>query len=235
MEQTTAEITRLLYKEIGKGENNSPQDPDPRFQPMPYKVVQTDNPAAEAQKIEEAPPPAPTFSEADVAVSRQSGYEEGYDKGYKTAKSDEAEMAKKVQASLDDITIKLAAISEAVKTRNNEHINEFVQLTLRVAHKVAGSALRRDPYTEIENVFRGSLPLLFDEPKISIAVAPDLVQDIESRITSLAKSEGLQNNIEISGNPGLSPGSCDIQWHCGGIKSDKDALWSRIENLCDNI
>ncbi len=177
----------------------------------------------------------PSFSEKELSESRQKGYEEGYAKGYSGAKSDEAETEKKIQASLDDITIKLAAISEVIKTKNDAHIKEIVELSLKIARKVAGTALKNEPYEAIENVVRSSLPLLFDEPKISISVSPDLVQNIEKRITALAKSEGFKNTIEISGNPALPPGSCDIKWNGGGISGHKDAIWEQIEKICEAL
>ena len=110
-----------------------------------------------------------------------------------------------------------------------------MELSLKVARKVAGTALKSEPYEEIENVIRQSLPLLFDEPKISIAVNTDLVENIEKRITALAKSEGFKNTIEISGSTSLTHGSCDIQWNGGGIKGHKDIIWNQIEQLCEGL
>lgn len=227
-------VKKMDFKPIGKENEDVDVPQDTKFRPLPYKILSVGNKVQEPEE-EKKEPPHPVFTEKDLLDSRQGGYEEGYAKGYGTAKSQEAEVAKRINASLDDITVKLAAISEAIKTRNNENIKELAELSLRIAQKVAGTALKNDPYQEIENVVRGCLPLLFDEPEITIFVAPDLVENVKSHITSLAKSEGLKNNIEISGNDTLSFGSCDIKWKCGGIRSDKNELWGRIESMCENL
>lgn len=238
MEQQSSQLQNFLYKEIGSGDNNTPQEIDPRFKPLPYKIARpnnnTDTPTPPATPEAEQVTPK-ILTQEDVENSHKSGYEAGYAKGYDTAKSEEIEIAKQVKHSLDDISIKLAAISEAIKTRNNDNIHDLVKLSLRIAYKVAGSAIKKEPYAEIEDAIRRSLPLLFDEPSINISVNNQLAETIESNIRELAKSEGLKNNIEISPDPILSPGSCDISWNGGGIKSDKDDLWKKIDALCENL
>jgi len=249
MDQTENGIKKFPFKVLGSTNAGGGPVVSAGFNPLPYKAqpsvasnqaspagdVKTAAPVAEKAKVFEAPveqPKLPIFSEKDLLDSRQKGYEDGYAKGYAGAKSDEAETEKKIQASLEDITLKLAAISEAVKTRNDAHIKELVDLSLKLARKVAGTALKKDPYEEIENVVRNSLPLLFDEPLISVSVNVDLLEKTKGRIMELAKNEGFKNNIEISGNQALTPGSCDIQWNGGGIKAHKDVIWEEIEELC---
>lgn len=229
MENQQVAIQKLQFKPLGT--IAKPELPK-AFAQSPYKTLQQNNEAAKPAPVAEAPK-EPTFSQKELLESRQKGYEEGYAKGYAGAKSEEAETAKKIKANLDDITIKLAAISEAVKSRNEVHLQNLAILALKIARKVAGNALKKDPYIEIENIFLNNIQMLFDEPNISISVNPELVESISERITTLAKIEGFKNNIEISGNPGIPSGSCDIKWNGGGIKSNKDEVWAQIEQLCE--
>lgn len=172
------------------------------------------------------------ISEKDIIEARQKSFEEGYAKGYSSAKIDQAEIDKKIQENLNDISIKLVALGEVVKTRNNAHIKELAELVVRIARKVAGDALKTTPYDNIENTIRSCLPMLFDEPKITIFVQPEIVEEIKARVAPIAQNIGFKNNIEICGNPSISAGNCNVEWNGGGIRSNKDAIWSKIEELC---
>ncbi len=236
MEQQTLPAKKLPFRMLDSNSNNMATTSNIDFRPLTYKsnapVAQTPSPVA---VIEKEQPKETVFFEKELSETRQKAYEEGYARGFNGAKSAEAEVEKIIQAILNDLTFKLAAINEAVKTRNNEHIKELMHLVITMARKVAGTALQNEPYAEIENILRLALPLLFDEPKINILVSPGLVDNINSKISSIAKAEGFKNNIEISGNPALTYGSCDIQWNGGGIRSNKDAIWSQIEKLCESL
>lgn len=226
-------VQKMQFKPLGSATTG---EAPKSFAGLPFKTLATSN-TKEAPKAAPVPekPKEPAFSEKDILESRQRGYEEGYAKGYAGAKSDELELAKKIQVSLDDISIKFAAIGEAIKTRNEMNVQNMVVLALKIARKVAGTAIKNDPYIEIENIFMSNINLLFEEPTVSIMVNPELVENITGRITTLAKIEGLKNNIEISGNPAIPPGSCDVKWHGGGIRSNKDEVWQQIEELCESL
>ena len=235
-------VKKFPFKSLGSADGSGVTNGS--LSPFPYKTnanaagapAQSVNNGGGAEvALKEPPVKEPSFSEKDILEAKKNAFEEGFAKGYNSAKSAEAEVEKQIQVSLSDITIKLAAIGEAVKTRNNEHIKELAQLTLKIARKVAGKALKIDPYIEIETVVRETLPILFDEPKIIIIVNSDLVKNIEERIASLAKSEGFKNKIEVTGNPALHFGNCEIEWSGGGIKNHKDAMWGQIENLVGSL
>jgi|GEM_PF-6627236 len=234
---TTKQIHRFPFRSLDSGKSGgSSAEPNAGFRSFPYKP--SGNHAAgnnSVETIEKEMPKAPIFSEKELYEVKQQSYEEGYAKGYSGAKSLEAEIEKQIQVSLADITIKLAAIGEAVKTRNNQHIKELTSLVIRVARKVAGTALKNEPYSEIEKIISESLPLLFDEPTVTISVNNTLVDNVDSRIRAIIKNEGFKNHIEINGNQELSPGSCEIQWKGGGLRSNKDELWVQIEKLCENV
>lgn len=233
MEQQT--IQKFPFKILGGATDRTAASAD-SFRSIIYKAAPGINqPTNIVDAKPSEPPKEPVYSEKQLLETRQKAYEEGYAKGYNGAKSDEAEVEKIIQVTLGEITLKLAAIGEAVKTRNNEHIKELAELIIRVARKVAGTALRKEPYAEIEHVIKASLPLLFDEPSVSITVSNDLVANIAGRITSLARSEGFLNNIEISGSNSLSLGSCNIEWNGGGIRSNKDGIWEQIESVMRGV
>ena len=232
MDQTETIIKRFSFPKFENGTSGSSAE-TPGFSPFPYKSTPVSG--ERIRVVEEEKPKEQMFSEKDILENRQKGYEEGYAKGYSNAKSAEAEMEKNIQASLDEIKLKLAAIGEVVKTRNDAHIKEIIELVLKVARKVAGTALKCEPFEEIENVIKMSLPLLFDEPRITIIVNTSLVENIEKRIIALAKNEGFKNTIEISGSQELSMGSCDIEWNGGGIRGHKDIIWNKIEGLVGSL
>jgi flagellar biosynthesis/type III secretory pathway protein FliH len=234
---TTKQIQRFPFKSLGSGNSaGAIIAPNTQFSSFPYKSAQNKTP--ENNIVEEMRSEVlkePSFSEKELYAARQNSYEEGYSKGYISAKSAEAEIEKQIQVILGDINIKLVAVSEAVKARNNQNIKEMANLVIRIARKVAGEALKLDPYSEIESIIRESLPLLFDEPAISIAVSPDIMANIETRIKNIMENEGFKNIIEINANSALSLGSCEIQWNGGGLRSNKDELWAQIEKLCETV
>jgi flagellar biosynthesis/type III secretory pathway protein FliH len=236
---TTQQIQRFPFKVLGEAKGDGAAIVGAAgFRPFPYKSGGAEM-AVSANSVVETIEPAravePSFSAQDLYDAKQKSYEEGYAKGYSGAKSAEAEIDKQIQVSLGEIAIKLAAISEALKTRNDRTIKELADLVLHLARKVAGAALQNEPYAEIEKIITASLPLLFDEPNINISVNPELVGKIDGRIKSIVKSEGFKNNIEVAGNSAISVGSCEVQWNGGGLRSNKEEMWAHIEKICKDL
>lgn len=171
----------------------------------------------------------PAFSSQEMLEAKQKSYEEGFTKGFNSAKTKEAEINQLINTSLDEIEKKLQAAHVSYMEFQKQQLQELLDFAIIVAKKIAGTAIQNDPVAAVVEVISNNLALLFNEPKVNIEVHPEMVTLLDKKLVTIIKNEAALDNIEILGNAALSLGSSEIKWNGGGIKSDKVALLAEIE------
>lgn len=191
--------------------------------PAPPPVVEKPAPPVEVVK---------TYTEQELAASRTSGFEEGYAKGYDAAKSQSEELDRQIMQSLEKTLGQLQQLAVNVEQHDQKTARELTQLAMVMARKVTGAVLEEIPLVNIEATIQKTMHLLFDEPKITIYINPELVGNVIQRVARLAKKEGFSGDIDIQGRETVAKGDCEVQWRGGGLKNNKADVWRDIEKIC---
>ncbi len=199
----------------------------------PGNVARVENKAVEHGRAPE--PKAVAYSEKDLADHKMKGYEEGYAKGYSSAKTDADDVSRKIEANLKTIDARLAQIIEANKANADKTEKEIADVVIRIARKVADTALANNPVAEVEKIIKRSFELLFNEPQLIIYVSNDIVGEVEKKIGHLASKEGFKGQVEIKGKAEIAIGGCTVEWQGGGLKVDKQDVWDEINRMCSEI
>lgn len=175
------------------------------------------------------------YTDKDISDARTSGYEEGYNKGYKAAKTEADELNKKINESLQNIGRKFDKIKEERKAEDAKRTGQIAEIVLRLAKKVADVSLLTAPLQRLEKAIEDSLEILYEEPALVIYVNNALVEDLEKRLAALFGKKMFKGKVDVKGRADIEPGSFNIEWEGGGMKSNVSELWQDIEKINENL
>lgn len=171
-------------------------------------------------------PPPPTFSEDDIAAARANGFVEGRAAGI-------AEMQSGIDQSLGtvmaDLLSQLESIGTAQETAHRTLEHRMLSLSTTIARKVVPQIARDHAESAIEQIIRDCLPKLLDEPRIVLRVHVTLLEELRSKVDSLAANSGFQGDIILLPDDELGQTDCRVEWADGGAEKSEDRIWAAID------
>ena len=181
-------------------------------------------------------PPAPVFSEKDLAAARSDGYEQGYKEG---ANVTEAKINKEAAQHEESQRALLEVIGNRITIAAESHIEylkkqqeTLSKLTLAIAQKLAGEALKRQPYANVEALLLECMALITGEKKIIIAVSPARVEGLRQRIDTLKPLlQGFDGELLVEEDAAISEYDCRVEWKNGYSERNSTTLWNEIETI----
>lgn len=190
------------------GESDAPQDAD-----------------AQAE-IVEAEPPAPTFSEEEMAAARAQAYAEGRRDGAADAN---AAIEAQLSQVLAHVEAGLADISAQARQDYDERLADTVHLAEAIARKVVATLSELHPHLEIEAMVADCLSTLFGVDRVTVRVAESVVEPLSDHMESLRARAGFAGEIEVVADPALAATDARIDWRSGRAEREEAALWSMID------
>jgi flagellar biosynthesis/type III secretory pathway protein FliH len=172
------------------------------------------------------------YNEKELSDSRNSGFQEGYAKGYKDAKTDSDSINKQISDSLQAISVNLTKAFEAKAAADLYNMGGVAEIITRVAKKICQTELAHSPVESIEKVVQNSFKLLFEESKVIIHVNPAVLEAVKQKVTHIATSQGFKGEMEIIAGENIAAGDCTINWQGGGLKSNKHEILAEIDKMC---
>jgi flagellar assembly protein FliH len=198
-----------------------------------------DRPAKSVAKpevvAEPAPPPPPTFSEAEladaVAAARKTALAEGVAQGRAETVAD---IERRTAAGLTAIGAHLGAIDNQVRAVADGLTQNTVELSVAIARQLFPALLRRNGAGEIEALLTQCLETLRTEPAFTIRVPAEQVDVLSERVQTVGAGRGYQGRLTVLGDEDLKLGDCKIEWAQGGMIRDRDQIWSAIETAIEH-
>lgn len=106
------------------------------------------------------------------------------------------------------------------------------KLALAIGRKIAGDAVKSDPYESVEEVLRDCLGLIIGQAKIAVTVPAALGAGLRQRIDALRPLlPGFTGEIAVEEEPGMGENDCRVEWKSGYAERDTAKLWSDIETI----
>lgn len=172
----------------------------------------------------------------EISVAKSVAYAEGYEQGRAAALAD---IEAATQASLQRLTENMSVIFSDLDRVCNTLAHQATDLTLLIAKSIAGFAINRSVYANIDTLIEQILEQHAMAPRLVIRVADALLDGAKTRIEALAATYGFQGRIIYLSDPELQPGDCLIEWADGGIESrinDREQeVNSRIKTYLANL
>ena len=189
--------------------------------------------AAKARAAEEAAaeePPAPTFSEEELAAAKQAAYGEGAAAGRAEA---EEGIARQTAEQLTTLAARLEALSDTLDEMMGERHRETLLAAMTVVRKLFPRLNDESGLTEIKAVVEACLERMRDEPRMVIRAAEPQIDVLKAELDSCIKRSGFTGKLVFLADDRLQPGDVRAEWADGGAERDQDALWQEIDQVIE--
>jgi flagellar assembly protein FliH len=137
-----------------------------------------------------------------------------------------AEIATTVAVALENMIAQVIALRGADEARDQ---TEMVRFAYAIGAKLAAALIGREPAAEVELMIKACLADLRGEPRIVVRAAAPVVDQLKSRIDSIATDKGFTGAIVLLPDDGLTGADCRVEWADGGAERDGAHLNARIE------
>ncbi|HSV29958.1 MAG TPA: FliH/SctL family protein [Candidatus Omnitrophota bacterium] len=192
----------------------------------PKAVEPAAAPAVEELPPEPEPEPPPMFSEEELAIARDSAFEEGRQAGLAEA----AEATERMIAqALGTIAGQMDAIFRAQEEANDDNARTAARVGLAVVKKMLPAACAKHAFDEVAQVVEEVIGHILDEPRIIVRVGDGLVEPVRERLEAVAQSHGFEGRVVVQADPRLVAGDCRVEWTDGGAERDQARLMQEIE------
>ena len=187
----------------------------------------------------EAPPPPPTFSEAELKAAERDGFQKGFIEGVK----DGHRQAESEQAAINEtISTMAATFAEALRPLL-EHYTKFAatvyaempKIALTIAQKVAGPALQENAELLVADIATRACETLMNEATLTITANEALGDTLERMLQAVAARLPEHSEIIILRDPDMPKADCRIDWKNGTLEHSVQELWSRVEKAINNL
>lgn len=185
---------------------------------------------------ENAPPPPPTLSEAQMEQAKQEAHAQGMQAGRAEAEAARNKAAEEMASATKSL---LQVISNRISISSEEHTRFLkaqhelmLNLTLAIARKVAGDALKREPQTSVQALLKECVGLFAGNERIIVFVPTARYEGLKQAIdTIIPQLKDFQGQLEIQGEDTLAENDCRVEWKSGMAEHNADLLWTEIEQI----
>ncbi|OSQ39671.1 FliH/SctL family protein [Thalassospira mesophila] len=197
------------------------------------------------QKAEEdvPPPPPAIYTEEQMQTllrdtetrAREEAFAQGHSQGL-TQGRDEilAAVEKTVADTAAQIAARLDHIDELQKRAQASTAEDSIHVTRAILKKLIPAWTLENTTIEIENIVRQCLSNLFDTPKVLIQVHPAIADELQKRVSEIARSRGFSGQAVVVGEASIASGDCRVSWGDGTAIRDQKRTWSEINAIVDN-
>jgi len=219
----TARVQRFSFNPFDEKEVKTPVMPENK-KPSPEITAET------------PPPPAPVFSQADIDSARSEARAEGYREGTAATQAsyakEEVAQAEAMHSLLEVISNRITLAAESHSLHLKQQHDVIGKLVIAVAKKLAGEALKREPYANVEALLRECMGLITGEPKITVAVSAAKSEGLRQRIDMLKPIlQGFEGEVLVSEDTALGDQDCRVEWKNGYGERNATQIWSDIEAI----
>jgi flagellar assembly protein FliH len=180
------------------------------------------------EEAEPAPPPEPTYSQAEIDAARATAFTEGRKKGLAEAATASDRLAAE---ALDAIGQKLATLKSAQDEALDAARRDAAAIAAAIAAKIAPEIARPAAVDSIVALVGERLPELMEEPRVVVRIAPVQLDAVKQRLDALAKSTGFDGQFILLAEDGLQAPDCRIEWADGGTERLAPRIAAEIDRL----
>ncbi len=208
---------------------------DPDFDPndeSTFEFAEEHDDVAEEEADEEQfeEPPAPTFSEEEVAAAQQSAFDEGKTAGLQEAN---AQFEHLIATALTQISQSIPQAFQQHSQAQEDHEAHALAVARAVSKKIIPAYAEKHGLDEIINVVTLCLEPLRAEPRIIVKVHESLRDDTHEKLVKIADEVGFDGRVVVMAHEDLVPGDCRVEWAEGGAERNSEELWQQIDEIIE--
>ncbi len=166
------------------------------------------------------------FTRDEVEAVKASAFEDGRADSMARAEESSAQ-------ALQRLANEAARLLSALETERAALRAEAAQLAMTAARLVAGKALEKFGEDRIASAVEQAMDQLRQGPRLIIRVPTNSYGALRPRLEGMAQASAYPAAIMVREEPQMSAGDVIIEWADGAIALDRDALFSRAEEIID--
>jgi len=171
---------------------------------------------------------APTFSEEEVEIARQQGFEAGKEEGLAATLE---VLTRQINETLLKADEKLLAAFQTQDSVNQELSRAAHSLAMGICKKMMPAMAKQHSFDEVEKVIEEVFAKAIEEPRITLSVHSDIAEAVEVRVSELAKEKGYEGRFFVRADEALEASDCRIDWANGGSERNTQELWANITTI----
>ncbi|MGD9868125.1 MAG: FliH/SctL family protein [Hyphomicrobiales bacterium] len=168
--------------------------------------------------------------ENTLALARKEAFEQGRAEG-------EAAARKSLDAELAAAAGRLAGSAEkllkGIDATCRAEAAKALKVARMAAEKLAAGLLQRYPDEVLSSIFAECIEHVRDAPHLAIRVNDALAEQMQKRVTAIARERGYTGNIVVLGDPETRSGDCRIEWADGGVTRDFGEMSRLVADAVD--
>lgn len=189
-----------------------------------------DEVAVQAEPEVEAPPPAPTFSEEEMAAARDESFRRGRDEALAEASS---ALEVRMNDSLGAVLSRFEEVFVLQTEAHEDMVRNAVGVATVLVRKMFPHWNQTHGLDEVEQMVHEALEHVDDHPKVIIRVNDQLREALSERVNEMADLRGHDGKIILLGSQTIVPGDCAIEWENGGMVRQMQSLWQNIDAIIE--
>ena len=174
--------------------------------------------------------PRPTvYSQAELDVARQEGFESGRQAGLTDASlSREAAVAE----ALAVVAARSAGAQIEAARVADEAAAALAEALLSAMRAVVPEVIRQSALTEAGVMLAQVLPGLSREPQLLVEVRPELQAGVAALVVRLEREGG---PIEVQGREDLADAEVRVRWSAGQARRDPLSIWHTVMQILEPV
>lgn len=194
--------------------------------------------AVEAQEESAEPeaPPAPTYSEDDIAAARAQGFQDGKQAGNQEAwtqfRTQTDQMAVKGLKVIGD---NMQALVGDVQASNQTAYRDAITVAVAVVQKLFPVLAERGATDEVEAVVADCLRRLQPEPRVIVKVNGYIAEALQDRLEPLIEELGFDGQLILEVDDNLAQTDCRVSWAGGGAARNGEDMWKAVNGSISKI
>lgn len=195
------------------------------------EIVQEET-VAVGQPPEEADIPVveeiPSFSEEEMDAARQ----EAYEKGKAEAQAETlAGIENNLVGAMTNIGVQVADVFRIQNEYNEIIRKETGIISMAVSRKLFPGLNEKGGFEEVVRTTEEVMSHILQEPRMSIRVREDYVDQLRERLEAHLSSIGFRGILAIRGDDDIEIGGCRVEWQSGYAERTPSALLDEISAI----
>lgn len=181
-----------------------------------------------------AEPLPPTFSEVELAEAAARGREEGRAEAEARVRAEmTGSIEQRTASALEAIAHDLAANRDQNERRLRARAAASGDLALALARAIVPRAMEGRPLADIEVMLVDLVRRLEGQPRLELALAPDLVASGEALLGRIVEDTGHDGEIAMHADHRLTAGDARLSWVDGVALRELSALQREVEAVVE--
>lgn len=193
----------------------------------------------EKEPEEVTPPPAPTFSEADLEKAKADAFLAGYQKAIMEKEQEIARIREGIEsmisAQLGEIMQQLAVMLAERKHLRLIAAEKTVGLLKGLLEKACTRTMRQGSLALLETHLSDCLSHAYGQAKIRIVVHPTILRPMSVHLDSIRAELGDEAQLSVQEDGELAIGDVRVEWDQGHAEYSAEALRQSLEKVIEKI